>query len=183
MRFFKNFKKNTGTTRKNEDEMPLLFEQLMNRESPETIKALLEKGVDVNEKNIVALNIFTPLFCAIAFYFGPEANIIKLLVEFGAKVDARNARGSTPLIFAVAQRNLEAIKILIELGADINAKNAIGNTPLICATITNASSEIIKTLIDFGADVNAKNDKGKTALDYTKDSTTENILKKAMDKI
>ena len=134
---------------KEKDLTALLFKKLMDKESPEVIKALLENGADVNAKTIVGLNIHTPLMTAIAFCFDTDADIIKLLIEFGANVNAKDAYGSTPLFFATLQHNLEAIKILIE----------------------------------FGADVNTKNNNGKIALDYAKDSATEEILKKQWRKL
>lgn len=180
----KFLKKITGKNRGIDNDLTsLLFEQIMNKESPEKIKELLEKGADVNAQTIIGLKHHTPLMSAIAFYFDVDADIIKLLIDFGANVNARNEYGSTPLIFAAVQRNIEAIKILVKLGADIDAKNDNGNTPLICATITNAPSEVIKTLIELGADVTVKNNEGKTAFDYTKDSVTVEVLKKAIDKI
>lgn len=128
---------------KMDDLTALLFEQLMDKESPEVIKPLLEKGADVNAKINTGHRIHTPLTTAIAFYFGTDADIIKLLVEFGANVNPKNACGFTPLFFATLQRNLEAIKILIELGADVNAKNNEGKTALDCAK-DSATKEILK---------------------------------------
>ena len=57
---------------------------------------------------------------------------IKLLIENGADVNAKDNDGSTSLIFASMYSNdtssLDTVKLLLENGADVNAKNNYEDT-------------------------------------------------------
>lgn len=57
-------------------------------------------------------------------------DIIKLLIDKGALVQAQAPDGRTPLMVAVQSGSLEAVKLLIEKGAPVNAKDANGATAL-----------------------------------------------------
>ncbi|HYP08596.1 MAG TPA: ankyrin repeat domain-containing protein [Bryobacteraceae bacterium] len=61
-----------------------------------------------------------------------SAEMVRDLLQAGAKVDARDARGLTPLFFAVATEypSIDLILALIKAGADVNAKDLVGETPL-----------------------------------------------------
>jgi hypothetical protein len=56
--------------------------------------------------------------------------IAELLLDKGAKVDARDKYGKTPLHWAVGSRQLEAARLLLEHKADPNAMDVSGATPL-----------------------------------------------------
>ena len=60
--------------------------------------------------------------------------MIKLLVEKGAKVDARDGRMCTPLHFAAGHGHLAVVQWLVEHKADINAKDEEGNNVYYYAT-------------------------------------------------
>jgi len=87
-------------------------------------------------------------------------------IKGGAKVNARDKEGFTPLMWAAMNKtsNLEMITALINAGADVKA-NKDGYTPLMWAAMNeNTDPEVITALINSGADVNAKNIKGFTPL-------------------
>jgi ankyrin repeat protein len=67
----------------------------------------------------------TPLHNA-AWYQHPE--LVKVLIEAGADLDAKNSAKKTPLHF-VARRNIKIAKMLIDAGADVNAEDEDGKTP------------------------------------------------------
>ena len=46
--------------------------------------------------------------------------MISLLVEFGADVNASNASGVSPIMFAARQGHLEIVRLLIQHGGIIN---------------------------------------------------------------
>jgi ankyrin repeat protein len=54
-----------------------------------------------------------------------RVDAIRLLVEFGARVDADPYRG-TPLAWAAANGRVDAIRTLLELGADVNQRGTFG---------------------------------------------------------
>ena len=88
---------------------------------------------------------------------------VKLLIEEGADVNARDEDGSTALIEAARYEHTEIAKLLIENGADVNAKDKDGWTALMGVAKTG---ETAKLLIEHGADVNAKDNDGMTALKW-----------------
>ena len=49
--------------------------------------------------------------------------VVDLLASKGANVNARGARGQTPLMWAVAEKHPEVIKVLLAHGADIHARS------------------------------------------------------------
>jgi len=57
--------------------------------------------------------------------------IVKLLLDRGACIEAKNNDGDTPLIIACSGGHLEMVKLLLDRGACIEAKNNNGDTPLI----------------------------------------------------
>jgi ankyrin len=97
--------------------------------------------------------------------------IIKLLVEHGADVNAQGAKldyslivrqdvmslppvgGLTPLMDAARENSYEAAEALLKAGANPNLKSPEKMTALIIA-ITNLHWDVARLLIDNGADVN-----------------------------
>ncbi|OAR02089.1 hypothetical protein LLEC1_05474 [Akanthomyces lecanii] len=94
----------------------------------ELLKELLRSGVPANAYDAKGN---TPLMAFAAQLpedgnnkLGPE--MIKLLVEHGRNVDARNRAGETALLIAVRCGRKLAARTLLELGANIYARDAMG---------------------------------------------------------
>jgi len=101
-----------------------------------------------------------------------HVEVARLLVEAGAKVDAREANGITPLLMAISSDNVEVAHFLLSRGANVNAQDWYGRTPLWEAvnvrnlyvhnsTFRNGIDRapvlgLIEALIAAGADVNAR---------------------------
>lgn len=128
-----------------------------------TVNLLILKGADVNAKN--AHTGKTPIYEAILHR---NKDIVKILLDNGAIIIAKDDLGNTPLHEAAMNTNEELTKLLLTLGADINAQNHSHGTPLHLAlkdyetTINNL--DVIKLLVKAGANVNVKNNKGRTPL-------------------
>jgi len=120
---------------------------------------LLAKGAIVNPTNKTEYRI-TPLDWAIS---SDNTELVKILLDAGASVKAKNDNGDTPLDAAADRGDLEIAQMLIAHGADVNAKITGGTTPLMKAA-GNGHVDIIKLLLDHGADVNFKRSDGLTAL-------------------
>lgn len=56
--------------------------------------------------------------------------IVKLLINHGADINAKNERGETPLHLATRYCFNKIVKLLLENGADPNIKDNEGKTPL-----------------------------------------------------
>ena len=125
----------------------------------EEVRNLIARGANVNGREKDSENV-TPLFLAVE---NGNAEIAETLLNFGAKVNARDENRQTPLMRLDEDASPELIRALIKHGAKINTTDKEGSTPLILAA-ENASAEVLQILIDYGADVNAQNKEGQTAL-------------------
>jgi hypothetical protein len=86
------------------------------------------------------------------------------LLDKGADVDARSIKfGSTPLMKAAGEGEIETMEMLISRGAKLDARDYRGQTALMYA-VKNGCRVAAGLLISKGADVNAKNNWGSTAL-------------------
>jgi ankyrin repeat protein len=59
-----------------------------------------------------------------------DFNKIRLAINFGADLEAKNKRGKTPLHWASYNDSIAIAKLLLERGADVEAKDKWGRTPL-----------------------------------------------------
>mgnify|MGYP001766031908 CR=1 FL=1 len=64
-----------------------------------------------------------------AAHDGDHAEVNRL-IESGTAVDAQNANGVTPLMFAVKFGHAKVVELLIEQGADVNLKSKSGVTAM-----------------------------------------------------
>ncbi len=80
---------------------------------------------------------------------------VKLLLDRGAGVNARDDGDETPLFEAVRFGRTEVAQLLIERGADLNAKNKFEETPLFKAACFG-HIDVARLLIAKGADLNAR---------------------------
>jgi ankyrin repeat protein len=144
-------------------------------------KDLIEAGADVNQWDIYGE---APLFTAVGQrtrYDGGRASIdppnetdglgiVRMLLERGADPNMQlyfrpanvrgstNTRGSTPLIRAAANNDMEVVKLLLEHGADATVYMADRQTPIHAVLAGRANEkdaiEMIKLFHDAGTDVN-----------------------------
>jgi ankyrin repeat protein/mono/diheme cytochrome c family protein len=101
----------------------------------------------------------TPLHHAAAF---ASLNTMKVLLDAGANVNAKNRRASTPLHWAI--RDEAKVRLLLDHGAGINTKQADGRTPLYQAASLGNGDSILRLLLDKGADPNLATSNGQTPL-------------------
>ena len=79
----------------------------------------------------------------------------------GAKVDARDKYGTTPLHRAAYWGRTEAVEALLDAGAEADARTAVGMTPLHRAA-RGGQTEAVRALLDAGAEVDARDKDGAT---------------------
>ncbi len=104
----------------------------------EAVKLLLAKGANVNavsktqdlpriQTGIVEFGGWTPLLMAVPF--GPP-EIVRTLMDAGAKVNVQDYRGFTPLMLAAAtdHANPEIVRLLLARSADTQPKTRAGET-------------------------------------------------------
>ena len=109
-------------------------------------------------------SIENPTLLHIACSVGSKS-LLKLLIDAGANVNAKDKAGWSPLAVAVREDNRAIIKLLIETGADVNSKSYNDNKSLFHHAFSGGNVALVKLLISAGADVNAKNKMDKIPLD------------------
>jgi ankyrin repeat protein len=175
-------------------------------------KQLILAGADVNRWDIFGE---APLFTAIGLrnqVSGGRASIdplnetnglsmVRMLLERGANPNMQlffrpanvrgptNTRGSTPLIRAAANADMEVMKLLLQHGADVNLKMADRQTAIMAVLAGRATEpqalEMIRVLHEAGADVNVvalvnhrEESRGGTALHYAVRKRYKEVIKK-----
>lgn len=117
-------------------------------------------------------------------HYAVDAKTVRLLVEKGANVNAKDVEGYTALHLAVTEKRLEIVRELIKSGGNVNAEE-YGNkcTPLHLACMIG-EKEIVKELVKAGGEIEQADKFGMTGMDYAKNSKeiTE-VLKKETDRI
>jgi ankyrin repeat protein len=78
-----------------------------------------------------------------------DVRMMKLLIDGGANVNARNALDSTALMYAAT--NLAKTRLLLDAGADVKVTGKRGATPMIVAVTADRSTPVLKLLIAKGA--------------------------------
>ncbi|KAM0134736.1 hypothetical protein ACHAP3_005291 [Botrytis cinerea] len=92
-----------------------------------------------------------------------DLEMVKLLVEYEAYLEARDGWGNTPLLSASRWGHPHTIKHLLEKGADIEARDMKGSTALLLAC-RHDCVEAVKVLIHSDANVRVKDKKGRGPL-------------------
>jgi len=122
----------------------------------EIVEILIRAGAPVNPSQTV---LWPPLSDAA---FTKHFEIMKLLLQSGARVDAPDHRGVT-LLVSTGFFDPTVTTILLDAGADPNAADREGITALMKAS-AHGLKETVKLLIDHHANVNQKDAYGRTAL-------------------
>lgn len=141
-----------------------------------TVKAHIDAGADVNTCNVHGATLL-----AAAVVCGKNTEIVDLLIEAGANVNAKDESGRTPLFCATFLKKPEMAQVLVNAGADVNVQDKEGKTALMltgdlvlrshCKSIKvpamfskEGFKETVQILLAAGADVNLQDKKKCTAL-------------------
>ena len=109
---------------------------------------MIASGIDANTERC---NGDPPLFQAIRYT--PE--IVRVLVDAGADVNAKNRYGEPLLHRAIEWGTPEIVRVLVDAGADVNIRDSWGDSPLKVASEEEQDSrkEFLQILLDAGAEV------------------------------
>lgn len=129
------------------------------------VRQLLDEGVNVNEhiSNIRGRVMDTPLTKA-AKKQSPE--LVELLLDKGATINAPSAFELTALIVAVSHGRVENCKVLLERGADLSLRGMrhYKGECVLALAVANDHPAVVKLLLEHGVDINANDGKGGLAL-------------------
>jgi ankyrin repeat protein len=132
--------------------------------TPQRVQAAIAQGADINA--ISHLDYMTPLILAASH--NPNPDVVTVLVNAGANVNAQDISGRTALMYAAKLFKPEVITMLLKAGAKVNAQAHDGWTALMSAAYSNRYPEVISVLLQAGADAKAKDLSGRVALTILK---------------
>jgi ankyrin repeat protein len=105
--------------RTSKDESPLMLAAIKGQLA--ICRALIARDADVNKPD------WTPLHYAAS---SGNAEVVQLLLDHYAYIDAASPNGSTPLMMAAMYGSSAAVSTLLDAGADPTLKNALGLSAL-----------------------------------------------------
>ena len=94
-----------------------------------------------------------------------DAVAVRLFLQAGVNVHAKDQDGWTALMYAAFGGYDEIVKTLVESGANVNEKSNDGYTAMMGAALKDRLSTV-RLLLECGADANAQDKDGFTALMY-----------------
>ena len=144
------------------------------------VKLLLDKGADVNEKEVNTG--ITALWIASQ---NGHADVVKLLLDKGADINVKRIDTETTALWMASQNgHTEVVKLLLDKSPEIDLEkpNTDGVTALWIAS-QDGHAEVVKLLLDRGVDVNVKKtDTGTSALWIASQNGHTDVVKLLLDK-
>ena len=122
------------------------------------MRSLLEKGNGTEAENVDGLR---PIHCAVRMGI---IELVELLIQHGADVNAADVVGNRPLHEAVCH-DLNIVQLLVQNGAKLNVQNIYGETPLHVA-VEHQQPEVCMFLLNAGADIRLTDIWRNTPLHY-----------------
>ena len=167
---------------------PSLIEVIKHGTLEDVDKAIKKHKKDPKYINAMGPNSLTPLMHVCVKIPG-ASKILKLLLDNGADIETGgqygSEYGSTPLVQAIQDRDIDKVKLLIERGANINVQYGHGTggvyTPLATALYVGAL-EIAKLLIKKGADADVVIAWDSTALTIAASKGYADIVSELLEK-
>lgn len=100
---------------------------------------------------------------------GGQLNVLVLLDQAGADLEATNKREEPPILIASFNGHTEVVRYLITCGVNVNQASKFGRTPLFWAA-TMGDVELVKLLVLVNADIEAVDGDGVSILDAAADA-------------
>jgi ankyrin repeat protein/tetratricopeptide (TPR) repeat protein len=154
------FRYNTNSTEPFDGVTPLMTAALF--ENNNVVNVLLKNGAEVNLQDSDKKTALHWACIGIEVSTG-KASIAKMLLDYGADIEARDKWGNAPLFLAAFNHQTAIVDLLIASGANQEVKND-GGLHLIHAASEAKYPALMEKLLDKGADIEAKDKYGQTPL-------------------
>lgn len=105
-----------------------------------------------------------------------RAEVVSVLIQYGADVMAREENGKTALHRAGSAK---IVDMLLRAGADVDAKEFIHSNTALHLASQSGLEEVVSILVQHRADINARERDGRTALHFAK---TANIARYLLER-
>ncbi len=106
-----------------------------------------------------------------------DPEVVRVLLERGADVNAKDRDGWTALHFAARDQKKTIVPLLLAAGAEVDPVESFGNTPLWRAVMSvQGDPTVIAHLVAHGADPDRKNKRGNSPLDVARDSGLTEVV-------
>lgn len=125
-------------------------------------RALLEKGADPNH-HLLRLPILVDIAGDQDVSAGTKVELINLMVEFGALVDAADEEGKTALMHAIEAGVESVVACLLELGASVDVEDDFKRRPLHLAA-EKGSEAILELILNKKPNLDCLDTSGRSAL-------------------
>ncbi len=162
--------------------------------------SIIQEDFDVVRKYISErknVNIVDKVTRKTMLHLATEAGnfeLVKMLIDAGAKVNAKDKYGRTPIILVGENYSdnldededeggenefIKIVNLLISKGADVNVRDKDENSEtLLMKACDDDNLELVKILLEAGANPNLKDDDGETAMMKTDSEEIKKLLKK-----
>ena len=144
-------------------------------DQPLMVEALLKRGASVNFRSDPGSNTALELAAHEGF-----ADVMTILLDYGANVDAANSGGITALHQAAKAGNVDAVCVLVDSGANTNMEDLEGGTPLHAASSHN-NGECVKALCVSSTDLNKVDREGYTPLQRATAAEASDAVKELLE--
>lgn len=105
---------------------------------------------------------------------------IEHLIDYGARLEAKDAEGYTALMYAAHAGSDGAVRLLLERGSDANAEDRQSSTSLMFAA-QGGHAQMTQALLDSGADPGIRGTHGLTALGFAQQNGHSETARVLMD--
>lgn len=92
-----------------------------------------------------------------------HTELVKLLLEFGTKLDLQDNKGKTALMYAAKKGHSAIVRLLLEFGAALDLQDNDGKTALVYAA-RKGHAQIVRLLLEAGANPDLKDNDDNTAI-------------------
>lgn len=139
----------------------------------DVVRVLLNHGVDINERIFMKVEwekrwVGATVLHRAAWRFHAKEGLVRLLLDAGPNIEARNAQGYTAWALAVTSGSVMTVDILLSYGANIDAPCGPNGETAVLIAAYKGHVALLQHLRRKGACVTAEDSNGFGVMDWAK---------------